>query len=144
MIRLLLLASLGAILPLTSPAAELSEPAFNARTRAIELAGAFSNDGYKLRDGFWSPTTPQPSNILEVFLFSGNLYWFSAATPGLGETPGLLQIELFDQDGQPVAGETYQDNGLFALGIAPTLTGTYFLRVSAPAETPFCLLYSYK
>ena len=52
----------------------------SARSKALELAGAFSNDGYKIRDGYWpgeiEPNRPQ---FLEVNLFSGNEYWFSAA-----------------------------------------------------------------
>ncbi len=63
-----------------SPTPTAPETDVSARSKALELAGAFSNDGYKIRDGYWpgeiEPNRPQ---FLEVNLFSGNEYWFSAA-----------------------------------------------------------------
>ncbi len=61
--------------PVTDTAAEAS-----ARSAALELAGAFSNDGYKIRDGYYfGALEPGKSTLIEVNLFAGNEYWFCAA-----------------------------------------------------------------
>src|SRR5947209_5686526 len=53
----------------------------NARKNALDVAGAFTNDGFKLRDGHWCGTVnPQDHAIIAVNLFSGNQYWFSVGT----------------------------------------------------------------
>lgn len=36
-----------------SPPQPPTESDLSARSKALELAGAFSNDGYKIRDGYW-------------------------------------------------------------------------------------------
>src|SRR5438874_712466 len=41
-----------------------------ARAVALELAGAFSNDGFKLRDGHWAGTLgPNESKVIAVNLY---------------------------------------------------------------------------
>jgi hypothetical protein len=116
----------------------------SARSKALELAGAFSNDGYKIRDGYWSgeiePNRPQ---FLEVNLFAGNEYWFSAAaTPPARK----IAVAVFDEKGKPVDFQTYEDGAVAAAGFAPEVSGRYFVRLSAVegGKSQFCLLYSYK
>ena len=53
-----------------------------ARRLALESAGAFSNDGFRIRDAEWPFTlTKAASAFLRVTLFEGNHYWFVVATP---------------------------------------------------------------
>ena len=58
---------------------------------ALELAGAFANDGFKLRDGHWAGTlAPGESKIIAVNLYAGNEYWLSA---GATEKAKKLTVE---------------------------------------------------
>lgn len=143
-IVILLLGLSPAALHAQAEAAANNDPVFTARTRALDVAGAFTNDGYKLRDGFWALSPSDPVVPLEVFLFAGNYYWFTAATASPTDPPGTLQVQIFNEAGELIEGETYEDQGLFALGVTPTETGPYYLRVKAPAASTFALVYSYK
>jgi hypothetical protein len=81
---------------LTLPAATDSE--VEARKTALDLAGAFSNDGYKIRDGNWSGSIkPKESLIIQVNLYAGNAYWFS-----VGATPQAkkLAVTIYDETGR--------------------------------------------
>ena len=45
-----------------------------------ELAGAWTNDGFKLRDGHIAGSLKVgESKLVRVNLFAGNHYWFTAA-----------------------------------------------------------------
>ncbi len=126
--------------------AELTDAQAKATSAALDLAGAFANDGYKLRDGRWSITLkPGESNVLAVHLYGGNDYWFSAAAE---PTPKKLLIEVFDEEGRLMEGETYSDAGRTAAGAVPDHSGLYYVRVSLPKdeESPadVILVYSYK
>lgn len=114
-----------------------------ARQRAIRLAGAFANDGYKLRDGAWSLNlTPGKPHVLAVFLFAGNEMWFSAAGANVESRP---QLELFNSNGAPVNAKTFQHDGLAALGLVVPHTGMFYLRAFTTADaTAFALVTSYK
>ena len=115
-----------------------------SRSRALELAGAFANDGYKIRDGFWAGSLePGKPLFVEVNLFSGNEYWFSAAAL----TPARkVVVDVFDQKGRPVAGERFQDGASSAAGLIAQASGQYFVRVTMTDgdKADFCLVYSYK
>ncbi len=146
MIRFFCLLSLAAILSAGAqqPAAVPAETDVSARSKALELAGAFSNDGYKIRDGYWSgeiePGRPQ---FIEVNLFAGNEYWFSAAaTPPARK----IAVSVFDEQGKPVDFQTYEDGPVAAAGFAPVASGRYFVKLSSVEgeKSQFCLLYSYK
>ncbi len=51
-----------------------------AHKLVLDLTGAFSNDGFKLRDGHWTGTIkPKERALIAVNLYAGNQYWFSAA-----------------------------------------------------------------
>ncbi len=119
-------------------------PPVTVRSRALDLAGAFANDGYKIRDGFWpgilEAGKPQ---FLEVNLFSGNEYWFSVATLA---PSAKLSVTLFDENGRPAEGEIYQDGASAAAGLVPGASGKYFVRVELlnGDKSEFCLVYSYK
>lgn len=137
---LLVLIASAAIAFAQEPPAEPVSP----RSRALELAGAFANDGYKIRDGFWTGSLePGKPKILQVNLFSGNEYWFSAATLA---PKAKLSVEVFDERGRPVEGERFQDGSVAAAGLAADASGKYFVRLTLQGEekADFCLVYSYK
>ena len=139
----LIFSLLAAALALTNlPAAE-TDGEVEARKVALDLAGAFSNDGFKLRDGHWAgPIKKGEQTLLAVNLYAGNQYWFSV---GAAEAKKFA-VELFDETGKPVSCETYEDEDKAAAGFSPTLSGQYFVSI-APAEGEagsYCLVYSYK
>jgi len=121
-----------------------------AREMALELAGAFANDGYKIRDGaFTAPLTPAagekplPEILYAVHLFQGNEYWFCAAVSHLESQP---RLQAYDADGNPVTGKVYAEANTAAFGFVPDSTGLYFLGLSLPAGQPCgsAVVYCYK
>lgn len=115
-----------------------------ARKVALELAGAFANDGFKLRDGHWKGALAVGIPLLvQVNLYAGNQYWFS-----VGATPQAkkLTVLVFDETGAPVSTEPYAGEASAAAGFAPTASGPYYLKITETEGEPatFCLLYSYK
>lgn len=130
--------------PLASlPAAE-DDQQVEARKVALDLAGAFSNDGFKIRDGHWSGAIKKGEQaLLAVNLYAGNQYWFSV---GADQDSEKFSIQLFDESGKMVATESYEDNEKAAAGFSPTISGQYFVAIK-PLEgkaSTFCLVYSYK
>jgi hypothetical protein len=125
-----------------SPAS--GDAAVTCRRAALELAGAWTNDGFRTREHTWSGTLPAGKPALaRVNLLAGNRYWFSAATNAASTT---LAVEIFTARGTPVAVETHRDGPLAAAGFAPAESGIYILAVSESHGTPvpFCLVHSYK
>ena len=125
-------------------AAEESNEEVEARKVAMDLAGAFSNDGFRLRDGHWmGGFAPGKTAIHQVNLFAGNEYWFSL---GATEKAKKVAVSIFDETGKPVAYEPYQDGASAAAGFSPTASGPYLIKVEVieGEAASFCLLYSYK
>jgi hypothetical protein len=115
-----------------------------AHSEVLDLAGAFQNDGFKLRDGTWYGQVSQGrSQTLQVNLYSGNAYWFSVA--GTDTSTGLA-VSVFDDHGNPVEVQSYQKDNRAAAGFSPDASGLYYVEVSSSAQaaTTFCLIYSYK
>jgi hypothetical protein len=115
-----------------------------ARSEVLDLAGAFQNDGFKLRDGTWyGQVSKNHSQALQVNLYSGNAYWFAAADANSGTG---LTVSVFDDQGKPVDSQTYQKDNRAAAGFSPDASGLYFVEVSTSGSAPttFCLIYSYK
>ncbi|MDQ6939384.1 MAG: hypothetical protein M3119_04420 [Verrucomicrobiota bacterium] len=116
----------------------------DARKVALDLAGAFSNDGFKLRDGHWSgPIKNGEQALVAVNLYAGNQYWFSV---GASPTAKKFTVQLFDESGKPLTAESYEDEEKAAAGFAPTISGQYFVAIT-PADgeaSTYCLVYSYK
>jgi len=115
-----------------------------ARRTALDVAGAFANDGFKLRDGFWAGQfAPGKSKILQVNLYAGNEYYFT-----LGATAGAKKVlvTVYDETGKPVSGEPYQDTSVAAAGFSPNNSGIFFVKVEVVdgAAADYCLIYSYK
>ncbi len=115
-----------------------------ARNVALDLAGAFSNDGFKIRDGHWAGALKKGEQaVLAVNLYAGNQYWFSLGADGSAKK---FALQVYDENGKPVVTETYEDDEKAAAGFSPTISGQYFISIN-PGEaegSTFCLVYSYK
>jgi hypothetical protein len=115
-----------------------------ARKSALDLAGAFSNDGFKIRDGHWSGMIkPKERALIAVNLYAGNHYWFSV---GATEKAKKLAVSVYDETGQQVVTESYNSGDKAAAGFSPTSSGQYYVSVGLieGEESGICFLYSYK
>ena len=115
-----------------------------ARKAALDLAGAFTNDGFKIRDGHWCGTIkPNDHALIAVNLYAGNQYWFSA---GATEQAKKIAVRVYDESGKQVTTEGYNAGEKAAAGFSPTNSGQYFVSVDLVEgqEGSFCLVYSYK
>ena len=114
-----------------------------ARRVALDLAGAFSNEGFKIRDGHWTgPAKPDEPAVVAVNLYAGNQYWFSVGA----DQAKKIAVHVYDENGRPMTAEGYQDEDKAAAGFSPTISGQYFVSIS-PTEGnggTYCLVYSYK
>lgn len=145
----LLAGSLHASGPTPSPSpSPTPDPARTAaaalRARALDLAGAFQNDGFKTRDCSWSGRLePGEPRRIAVHLFAGNHYWFAAAAP---ETARAPRLAVYDPAGNPVAATSHEGAGLAAAGVTATTTGRYVVEIGAggPSATEFNLVYLFK
>lgn len=132
--------------PSATPDPAVDNPANpQARSATLDLAGAFSNDGYKIRDGYYfSALDPGKSAVIEVNLFAGNEYWFCAAAnpPAKG-----LAINVFDEKGALVPDQQYYADGpKAAAGVVAPTSGRYLVKItlSEGEKSSFCFLYCYK
>lgn len=129
-----------------------------SRRLSLETAGAFVNDGFRIRDGEWSgKLSPGVPMVLQVTLFAGENYWFVAASQ---ENRIPLRITVYDATGKPMKGLTWHDSfqekgersgSRSAAGIVPTHSGKYYVGVefvenSATPNGPvdFSMVYCYK
>jgi hypothetical protein len=140
---LLLHLAVFAALAVANPAPTDDEVA--ARKSALELAGAFSNEGFKLRDGhFMGQIKPGETRLVQVNLYAGNEYYFTVAATGKAKKIGLA---IFDEAGAPVPIEDpYEEGFTAAVGFAPEASGSFYVQVSEVEGEPsaFCLVCSYK
>ena len=137
--RLLFILALAA-----SPLHAATDDEVASRKLALEVAGAFSNDGFKLRDGNWcGKFEPGKPALIQVNLYAGNQYWF---TVGSTEAAKKIAVTVFDETGKPVATEPYADTSVAAAGFAPKNSGPYYVRLDLieGAASAFCLIYSYR
>jgi hypothetical protein len=115
-----------------------------ARKDALDLAAAFSNDGFKVRDGHWCGVVkPHDHSLVAVNLYSGNQYWFSA---GATEPAKKIAVNVYDETGKQVTADNYENGERAAAGFAPSSSGQYFVSVDLleGEQSSFCLVYSYK
>lgn len=115
-----------------------------SRGAVLELAGAFANDGFEVRDSIYSATLTKDSPVLvQVNLYAGDTYWFMAAS---ADPAQKLAVALFDEKGQPVEFKPFSDGHRAAANFSPKTSGPYYIRVSERQGNPavFCLTYSYK
>jgi hypothetical protein len=115
-----------------------------ARSAALDLAGAFSNDGYKIHDGFYFGDIESTKSVeIEVNLFAGNEYWFCAAVNDPGRS---LKVDVYDENGVRVEQQGYQDGPRTAAGVVAATSGKYLVKVTLAegGKSTFCLIYCYK
>jgi hypothetical protein len=125
-------------------AAPESDSEVNAHKAALDLAGAFSNEGFKIRDGHWAGTIkPHDHALIAVNLYAGNQYWFSV---GATDAVKKLAINVYDEAGKLVETESYNEGEKAAAGYSPTSSGQYYVMVDLVdgSESSVCLVYSYK
>jgi len=116
----------------------------NAHKAALDLAGAFSNEGFKIRDGHWAGTIkPHDHALIAVNLYAGNQYWFSV---GATDAAKKLGVNVYDETGKLVQTESYNEGDKAAAGFSPTSSGQYYVMVDLVDgnESSVCLVYSYK
>ena len=127
-----------------------SATATECRRKALELAGAFSNDGFRLRDGQWAGVLEGSSRarVLEVGLYSGNSYWFSAA---VSDPSTEVTLSVYTESGQLLAHEIQREGGRCAVNVSPETSGPFYIKIELPSHksptstpTTFSLVYSYK
>jgi hypothetical protein len=110
----------------------------------LDLAGAFANDGFKMRDGHWTGPIKQKENALvAVNLYAGNQYWFAV---GAVEPAKKIDVAVYDETGNRVQTEMYNDGEKAAAGFTPANSGQYYVSVSLieGEDSTYCLVYSYK
>ena len=115
-----------------------------AHRLVLDLTGAFSNDGFKLRDGHWAGQIKLAERaVIAVNLYAGNEYWFSAAANAKAKK---ISVELYDESGKPLTTEVYNEGERASAGFSPTNSGQYFVAVNLleGEATTFCVVYSYK
>jgi len=115
-----------------------------AHRAVLDLAGAFTNDGFKLRDGDHTGTLkPGEALVIQVNLYAGNQYWFSVGT---SDPKTMVSVQLYDETGKLLKTDPYTNANRAATGFAPDASGPYYVRVADTLGTPatYCLLYSYK
>lgn len=111
---------------------------------ALELAGAFSNDGFKIRDGHWLGAVKQgEQTVIAVNLYAGNEYWFSV---GADKALPKLAVQVYDENGRLMQSEPFAAEDKAAAGFSPEFSGQYFVSIAPIDGTAdaFCLVYSYK
>ena len=115
-----------------------------ARKDALDVAAAFSNDGFKIRDGHsCGIVKPHEHSLVAVNLYAGNQYWFSA---GATEPAKKIAVSVYDETGKQVTTDNYDNGEKAAAGFAPPTSGQYFVSVDLleGEQSSFCLVYSYK
>ena len=116
----------------------------NARKNALDVAGAFTNDGFKLRDGHWCGILKaQDHALIAVNLYAGNQYWFAV---GAADPAKKIAVNVYDETGKLLRTEHYEGGDRAAAGFSPNDSGQYFVSVDLVegGSSSFCLIYSYK
>lgn len=133
-----------ALFAFEAPVGAQTDEEVEAHKLVLDLTGAFSNEGFKLRDGHWTGAIkPKERALIAVNLYAGNQYWFSAAANTKAKK---ISVEVYDESGKPVTTETYNSGDKASAGFSPTNSGQFFVSVSLleGETTTFCLVYSYK
>lgn len=126
------------------PAYADTDTEVEARKAALDLAGAFSNDGFKIRDGHWCGTIKAHDHaLIAVNLYAGNQYWFTAGATNLAKK---IMVNVYDETGKQASTENYNSGEKASAGFSPTTSGQYYVSVDLldGQESSFCLVYSYK
>ena len=128
----------------TALAGPESDSEVAARKATLDLAGAFTNEGFKMRDGHWTGTIkPKEHALIAVNLYAGNQYWFSV---GATERAQKIPVNVYDETGKLMDTESYSEGDKAAAGFSPTSSGQYYVLVDLVEgdASSVCLVYSYK
>lgn len=142
--RFAVLLSVGVLAATMVLRAETDEEV-EAHKQVLDLTGAFTNEGFKLRDGHWAgEIKPSERAVVAVNLYAGNQYWFSAAAANTKAKK--ISVDVYDEAGKPITTEVYNEAEKASAGFSPTNSGQYYVAVSLleGEATTFCLVYSYK
>ena len=142
--RSLLIPLLIVVLTIGTTALGDTDAEVQARKDALEVAAAFSNDGFKIRDGHWCGTVkPHDHSLVAVNLYAGNQYWFSASATAPAKK---VAVSVYDETGKQVTTDNYDNGEKAAAGFAPPTSGQYFVSIDLVEgeQSTFCLVYSYK
>jgi hypothetical protein len=115
-----------------------------ARASALELAGAFANDGFRTRDGHHLGKLETGKDcVVSLNLYAGNDYWFCLAS---SSDKAKVSVSVFDEEGKPLETEVFEDGARAAAALSATVSGPYFVRLRLVEGDPaaFCFLYTYK
>ncbi len=116
-----------------------------ARKNVLELAGAFANEGFKLRDGHWSgPIKPGEGKVVQVNLYAGNEYYFAVSGT---EKAKKMAVTAYDESGTALQiQDPYQEGFTAAIGFSPIASGPYYVKVEELEGEPtaYCLVCSSK
>ena len=135
---------LTVILAAFGPIRAETDKEVEAHKDVLDLVGAFTNEGFKIRDGHWSGTLkPSEHALVAVNLYAGNQYWFAVSAV---EPAKKVEVSVYDETGKQVATESYNEGDRAAAGFSPTSSGQYYVSVGLVEgdESSFCLVYSYK
>ena len=141
--RRLFLAMMFVLAAVTTSLAD-TDAEVNARKNALDVAGAFTNDGFKLRDGHWCGILKaQDHALIAVNLYAGNQYWFAVGATDLAKK---IAVNVYDETGRLLTTDHYEGGDRAAAGFSPTDSGQYFVSVDLVegGSSSFCLIYSYK
>lgn len=139
----LILPALLALLPVQGRCAADTDAQVAAHEAVLDLAGAFTNDGFKLRDGYFSGVLQAgQAVVVQVNLYAGNQYWFTAAT---SDPKTSVTLSLYDEAGKLLDTNHYKEPHRSAAGFSPDNSGPFYVRIANPgAAATYCLIYSYK
>src|SRR5436189_3593005 len=115
------------VLAVSVPARGDTDAEVQARKDALDVAAAFSNDGFKIRDGHWCGTVkPHDHSLVAVNLYAGNQYWFSV---GATEPAAKIAVSVYNETGKQVSTDTHNAGEKAAAGFSPANSGQYFVSV---------------
>jgi hypothetical protein len=136
-----------ALLLLGAPlrAQDVPDEAHEARVNAIEMAHAFTDESFIVRDGFWrTRLAPNEEVVCALQLFAGVDYWICL---GSGTPEAQLQMGLFTSAPRPVAVlERVQEPSRAAIKVRPRTSGLFYLKVrnNHGQAARVCVTYCYK
>lgn len=135
---------LATVMAVVAPLRAETDKEVEAHKAVLDLVGAFTNEGFKIRDGHWSGTLkPKEHALIAVNLYAGNQYWFAV---GAVEPAKKVEVAVYDESGKQVTTENYNEGERAAAGFSPTSSGQYYISIGLleGKESSFCLVYSYK
>jgi hypothetical protein len=143
MIRMLILFILGLSALAQTSAAPKADVTAVARHAAADFANTWRNEGFRVRSSHSTGRLePGKPFVVQVSLFAGNRYLFTAAAPG----GGALSLSVHDESGKLLPSEIHEDGPRAAAGFSPETSGTYLVKIAQGGNqsSTFCLIYSYK